>query len=271
MRVRTPVRTVALWRPSTVLCRSLATAATGPRAEKEIEVDNGKFKFKARIPAEIAPKQHQLRIGSDPAPPDVPDFPSYFTGPAGKASHALFDAALKANKLDAVKRSLALFAEAYAERREITISLLNPRMSVEDKLKYIEQIASSLGCDPITVAAISKLQSEKRVGKIKEVAANFNVLMSENRKERNAAIISAEPLTERQYEAIAAKMQNFVKAGEKLIISREIDSSLIGGFIVRVGNRGQDLSVAAQIKRMETHLKEFFSKNQEAVDKVLVQ
>jgi len=237
---------------------------------KTFEIQTGKFKLKITIPQDQpAPKQHKLAYKIDPTPPDIPPAPSYFVGPAGKVTHALFDAALKAGTLDTVKQSLDNFVLAYETKREIKNALLNPRTSSDDKLKYLSDVAASVGCDELTIEYILRLQKEKRLAKVVEIARNYGVLISEHRKERFGAVVSAEPLSDTQFEQIYEKMKKLVHADEKLIVTREVEPSLVGGFIIRIGNRAQDLSVAAQIGRMEKHLKEFFLKNKEAVDKVL--
>jgi hypothetical protein len=101
-----------------------------------------------------------------------------------------------------------------------------------------------------------------------------------------------QPLSEKQYEAISAKMRKLVKPDETLVITREVpqpssspsmtpfgrspvthlqvEPALVGGFIIRIGNRAQDLSVANQITRMEAHLKDFFAKNNAVRPKRLI-
>jgi len=235
-----------------------------------IEVKTGKYTLKIKIPQDQpAPRQHKLAYKIDPAPPEVPAAPTYFVGPAGKATHVLFDAALKANALDTVKQSLDKFVSIFESKREIKNVLLNPRTTSEDKLAYVRDVAQAAGCDELTVNHLLQLQKEKKLGKVQEISRNFIKLLSEHRKERHGAVISAEPLSDTHFEKIREKMQKLVRPDEKLILAREVDPELVGGFIIRLGNQAQDLSVSAQIGRMETHLREFFSKNKQAADKVL--
>jgi len=205
----------------------------------------------------------------DAAPPEVPAHATHFIGPAGKASHAMFNAALKADNLEGYKSTLDGLVVAFDTKREVKMALLHPRTSAEDKIEFVKELASSLGADATLLELLVLLQRAKKFHKIGQISRNFSLLAAEHRKEKRGAIISAEALSEKQYDAITAKMQKLVKPDETLIVSREIEPALVGGFIVRVGNRAQDLSVQSQIKRMELHLKEFFSKNKEAVDKVL--
>jgi hypothetical protein len=93
------------------------------------------------------------------------------------------------------------------------------------------------------------------------LCSNFRELVQEHRKEVEGAVVSAEPLTDSQFNAIVGKMQKLTASGEKLLIKRQVDPDLIGGFVIRVGDRVQDLSVAAQIARMQKHLGTFFSSN----------
>jgi len=235
-----------------------------------IEVDTGKQKLTIKIPQDRpAPRQHKLIYKVDPSPPEVPPAPSYFVGPVGKMTHSLFNAALKADTLDVVKESIDKFVAIFESQRDIKNAILNPRLSGDDKLKYVQDVAASIGVDELTANLVTQLQKDKRLGKIGEILRNFGVLLSEHRKELFGAVISAEPLSETHYAQIFERMKKMVKPDEKLIVAREVDPSLVGGFIVRIGNRAQDLSVATQIARMETHLRDFFAKNQQAVDKVL--
>jgi len=236
-----------------------------------IDFDFGKGKIKVQIPDRPGTKQHKLAYNIDPAPPEVPAAPSYFTGPTGKAAHGLFNAALKSGEsLETIKDSLSKFTAAFEVKRDIKIQLMNPRTSAEDKLTYIRQLSKSLGCSALITEHLIALQKEKKLHKIKDTNKAFGILVSEHRKEKQGAIISAEPLSEKHYTAIYEKMKQLLKPGEQLTVTREIDPSLIRGFMIRVGNRIQDLSVQAQILRMEGHLKQFFAKNKTAADKVLV-
>jgi len=237
---------------------------------QKFDVSTGKYTIKVSIPQDRpAIKQHKLAYKIDPAPAEVPPAPSFFVGPAGKAAHKLFDEALKANVLDNVKQSLDKFLAVYESKRDIKNALLNPRTTIDDKLKYVRDVTASVGCDELTAEHLLVLQKAKRLGKVAEIARNYATLLAEHRKERHGSVISAEPLSDAHFEQIREKMLKLVRPDERLIISREVNPDLVGGFVIRIGNRAQNLSVAAQITRMETHLKEFFAKNKQAVDKVL--
>jgi len=235
-----------------------------------LDVKTPRFTLKIKVPQDRpAPKQHKLAYKIDPAPPEVPEHPSVFLGPAGKVAHSLFNASVKDGSIDSVKQSLSNFATLWEAKREIQINLMNPRTSSEDKIKYVREVAASAGTTDAVADALVDMQRNKKLHKVIDVAKFFNVLVAEHCKEKSGAIISAEPLSEKQYEAISAKMRKLVKPDETLVITREVEPALVGGFIIRIGNRAQDLSVANQITRMEAHLKDFFAKNNAAADKVL--
>lgn len=237
-----------------------------------ITVKTPRADLKITIPQDRpAPKQHKLAYTIDAAPPDVPSAPSYFVGPIGKVSHGIFNEALKTNSLESVKQALWAFVHLLEDKREIRMNLMSPITSFEQKFDYVRELAVSVGANEAVSNALVGLQRDKKLHKLNEIAKNFNVLLAEHRKEKSGAIISAEPLSEQQYAAITAKMNKLVKPDEKLIINREIEPALVGGFIIRIGNRAQDLSVQSQITRMEKHLKAFFAQNEDAASKVLAQ
>jgi len=84
-------------------------------------------------------------------------------------------------------------------------------------------------------------------------------LIAEDRKEVHGVVQSAEPLTDDQFQRICAKMQNLVAKGEKLVVSREVNPKLLGGFKIRIGFLEQDLSVATQIGQFHSALKTAFA------------
>jgi len=52
-----------------------------------------------------------------------------------------------------------------------------------------------------------------------------------------------------------------VGSDEKLIVAREVNEKILGGFKIRIGYLEQDLSVASQISQMHKALQQAFAAN----------
>jgi len=210
--------------------------------------------FQASLPKEIIP----------PPPGQL-----FLTGKSGKIAHGLLNATRDAKCIDQAQSALAAFIDKYKADRSIVAYFHNSTHTAEMQRAYLTEQATSCGAPAPLVDALLKMLAQKRLRKLGELKRMFNRLAAEYKKEKTGSIVSAEPLSEAQYAAIAAKMQKLVAEGEALKIDRQIEPDLVGGVIIRVGNKIHDLSVGTQISRMENHLKAFFASNQQAVDKVL--
>jgi F-type H+-transporting ATPase subunit delta len=64
-----------------------------------------------------------------------------------------------------------------------------------------------------------------------------------------ATLTSAEPLTEEQQASLTEKVKQ-VAGTEHVEIDLQVDPALIGGFVLRVGSKVIDASLAGQVRRL---------------------
>jgi F-type H+-transporting ATPase subunit delta len=91
---------------------------------------------------------------------------------------------------------------------------------------------------------------------LKEIAESFSALVRKHNNEVLAFVTTAEVMNESTRQAILNKAQSLTT--ETVTIQEKVDSDLIGGFIIRVGDKQLDASIASQIKQ----LKRDFSENE---------
>jgi len=216
--------------------------------------------------------QHKLIQVNDLAKIEMtlpPPFALSLSGKSGRGAHALMNGARDANCGDLALSTLGKFIEKYKSDSKIVGYFHVCTNTTEMQRKFLVEHAQAVGAPQCVCDALLAMHKQKRLRKLPELRRMFNRLVVELKKEKSGSIVSAEPLTEQQYATIAAKMQKLVTPGESLKIDRQVEPEILGGLVIRVGNKIQDLSVSSQIFRMETHLKAFFANNQTAVDKVL--
>jgi len=198
----------------------------------------------------------------------APKTPKIFPGVYGKVAHALFNASRAANTLEATRDSFIKFHTEWTVQK-MRPYLSNPLIPTATKVANLRERIMALGGTPQLADSLLSMYKGKNLHKHAEVRRMFTALMVEHRRDRSGAIVSAEPLTDQQYAAITAKMQKMVEPGDNLVIQRVIEPDVVGGFLLRIDGKAQDLSVATQIARMEQHLQTFFKNNAEAAAKVL--
>ncbi len=153
----------------------------------------------------------------------------------------------------AVAEDMAVVAETCENSRELTNLLKSPIVKTDKKIAILQQIFSGK-VGTITSKFFEVLAKKKREGIIGDIAKAFTAMYKAEQGIVSAEITTAGPLDDAT-KAKANKMLQYF--GDKTELTEKVDPSIIGGFIIRVGDRQYDESVANKIR----NLKRTFSKN----------
>jgi len=127
----------------------------------------------------------------------------------------------------------------------------NPKISDQQTIDTFLSVLKS----PVTDEAknfISMLVENGRLTLLPEIGAQFHALKNAQEGAADAAISSAFELSDAQVQELVATLEK--KFGRKLNPSVTVDSSLIGGVRVVVGDEVLDTSVRAKLQQMHVAL-----------------
>ena len=96
---------------------------------------------------------------------------------------------------------------------------------------------------------VGVLISNRRLGIPLEVAQAFGAQLAPRRVQQAAMVTSAHPLSNTQRAQIAARLTEAGYSGVKL--SEQVDPSILGGLIVRIGSRLYDNSIKSKLQRLQ--------------------
>jgi F-type H+-transporting ATPase subunit O len=164
-------------------------------------------------------------------------------------ANATYIAASKVGLLDKVEGELAGLAKSAKESPAFAGFLENPLISRDQKSDQIEGLLKSK-VSPITLNLCTTLAGNARLIDLPKVAATFDKLMKAKRGQVDATITSADPLTSAQTSQIAAAIKATTKDAKEIVISSEVDPSIIGGIQIQVGDQFLDLSTKSQIEEI---------------------
>lgn len=99
---------------------------------------------------------------------------------------------------------------------------------------------------------IQMLVENDRVTLLPEIGVQFQVLKNAHEGSADARIVSAFPISDAQVKELLTSLEK--KFGRKLIPTVTVDSSLIGGVRVEVGDEVLDTSVRAKLQQMHEAL-----------------
>lgn len=146
--------------------------------------------------------------------------------------------------VDQAKAVLALWQES-SELRE---AMASPVLEVEAKKAALEKLFTDQ-LTPSFVNLLKLLADRQRIGVLDAVLERLLELYREQRNIALATITSATALSEEQQAELSKKVQA-VAGTDKLEINLKVDADLIGGFVVKVGSKVIDASLAGQVRRL---------------------
>ncbi len=132
------------------------------------------------------------------------------------------------------------------------------RAVVNDPLRTRAQIAALFldicgkRLDAEAANFVRVLAENRRLTLLPEIAALFEERRAEAEGRLHATVVSAFPLTKEQEQAVAQALEH--RFGRRIALESEVDPKLLGGIVVRVGDRVIDGSVRGRVERLAAQL-----------------
>lgn len=168
-------------------------------------------------------------------------------------SHALFNVAQERNEIDDVARNLATITQTMLASPDIMHALGDPRVTHARRKQLLTRIFGDI-IRPNVLQFLFFLIEKERVSVLPNIARDFNRFVDEARGEADAEAVSAVELNETQKQHLVEKLKS--STGLKTIrLQTRVDASILGGLIIRVGDKLIDGSVTTQLSQMRDQLK----------------
>jgi F-type H+-transporting ATPase subunit delta len=139
---------------------------------------------------------------------------------------------------------------ALAENDNLKDVLVSPVLKTSEKQAVLSEVFSN--SDGLTKELFGLLANNKRIGLLAEVASQFNALFEKMQGQDVAKVTTAVPLTPELEQKILAQLKQVT--GNAVSIQNEVDGSLIGGFILRVGDLEYNASVSNTLANLKRDL-----------------
>ncbi len=160
---------------------------------------------------------------------------------------AILDLAVDNKATAAVEKDMRSVVETISGSSELREMLASPVIKGSDKREALTSIFK--GGHAISEGLIGMLVDNKRVGLLNEVAEKFIILNEELKGEGVAFVTTAVPLTKDLEERILKQVE--AMTGNKVVIENKIDESIVGGFILRVGDLQYDASISNKLNNLK--------------------
>jgi F-type H+-transporting ATPase subunit delta len=172
---------------------------------------------------------------------------------AGRYASALFDLARDQRQIESVSKSLDALGQALLDSREFGELVTSPLVSREEAGNALAALAPQLGLDPITTNFVGVLARNGRKGELQSVIRAFRRLAAEHRGETTADVVTARPLNDDQLAQLRQQLR--VRVGREVSIDAQVDPSILGGLVVRLGSQIIDASIRTKLNRLALAMK----------------
>lgn len=169
------------------------------------------------------------------------------TRAAIRYAKAILDIAKENNSVDAVNADMTSIAKAIKESAELKDFLQSPIVKGEIKFSSLNEIFTSAQKE--TKGLFQLLLVNKRFELLNDVALQFNALYDELNGIEIAKVTTAVPMTSELEAKVLAKIASF--SNKKITIENIVDPAIIGGFILRMGDKQYNASVANSLQNLK--------------------
>lgn len=170
---------------------------------------------------------------------------------ATRYAKSLMELAAESNKVDVVRNDMKTIKELCEQNHEFALFLDSPIIKTDKKIAVIKEVFKGKVSD-LTLSFLTLITSKHREALTKEIAEAFDEQYKQNKNIFTAVVTSAKGLDS----TTKSKLLELVKSQTKgeVELSEKIDPNTIGGFILTIGDKQIDHSVARQLGNMKKQL-----------------
>lgn len=165
---------------------------------------------------------------------------------------ALFALAKEQNVLQQVDADMRLIDNTIEGSKELEVVLKSPVIKDDQKLSSLKAIFKDV--QKMTTNLFDLLIQNRRVELLPGVSKAFIQMVDDMNKVTTAKVTTAVPLTPE----MEAKIRNKVKeiTGDEASLVQHVDESIIGGFILRIGDLQYDASISGRLNNLKNKFRQ---------------
>ena len=172
---------------------------------------------------------------------------------ANRYATALFELADDQSRLDEVAADLTRLVSSIDESQDLQQLVRSPILNRKDQGKAMTSVLEAMEVGELTKNFVGLIAQNRRLFALTDMVKGFLDELARRRGEVTAEVTAARSLSESQVAALQESLQRSL--GGKVSISHEVDPTLIGGMVVKVGSRMVDTSLRTQLNKIQIAMK----------------
>lgn len=169
------------------------------------------------------------------------------TRAAIRYAKAVLSLAQEQNLEDTINSDMKLVASTIADNKALRLSLQNPVVRSSVKKAIVLEVFDAM--NPLSVNLVDTLIANKRISAIGDVASQYNALYDQLKDTQVATVTTAVEMTDGLRAKVLAKLKELT--GKEVEINSVIDESILGGFVLRIGDIQYNASVSNKLNKLK--------------------
>lgn len=169
------------------------------------------------------------------------------TRAAVRYAKAILSLAADQGRADVVVEDMRLILHTVSESRDLQLLLSSPIVKADVKLNVLREVFSNTS--EITKGLFTILGENKRINILEAVAEKYIFQYHISKGESTAVVTTAIALTPELETKVLAKVTELTD--KQITLENRVDPAIMGGFILRVGDKQYDASIASKFKKLE--------------------
>ncbi len=169
---------------------------------------------------------------------------------ARRYAEAAYEIAIRDTTVDAWRSELDT-AGAVVDDAAVSRILANPAVALEERDAMIDSAIGPIVSGPV-LNLVKLMLRRGRIEELPRVAAEFRRLDNARQGIVPATATTSAPLSQDEVRALVGRLEQMT--GARIELDLQVDPSLLGGLVVRVGDRLIDGSVRGRLERLRNQL-----------------
>lgn len=171
---------------------------------------------------------------------------------AGPYARALFDFSIEQNLMHQITADFQNLETFLEKAPDLIDYFKNPLINLERKQEILDKVLKS-ELNKETFKFLSVLVSRDRINLLQPIITSYLNLVYQIASIKMIEVSTAYPLTNLQKNNLIKKLKELTNAREiRLVLS--VDSTLIGGFLIKTQSKVIDFTVKNQLQKLAKHL-----------------
>lgn len=167
---------------------------------------------------------------------------------ASRYAKSLLELAIEKSALDEVVKDIQEFDEVCKTNRDFVLMLKNPIIVSAKKSSILKSIFDGK-VNELTLAFFVIITKKGREKYLPEIAQTFIDQYYDHKGIVESTITSVEPLSESLKKEVTGLVEGISK--KQVVLTEKIDSDLIGGFVLKIGDRQIDESISSKLSALK--------------------